>query len=467
MSISVLIVAVITLSACGSQATPTPETITIVETVEKIVEVEGESVTVVETVETVVTATPEPTASPYDENAPIEVWLDATRMVECEYYLEMYPEKKDLVTCSLSDRGAFANQILLFNNIGEGWPDVIFGEPRVVSLWADAAHDYAADLTPWVPQEIIDTFGDNNNQCIYDNRMICLRHDLAQMGLWYDQVVLDELGIGIPETMEEYLALAQQVAAEHPGEGYVMGSIGGAQEWIFRASQCPVQFEVDLGHIRIFDPDDPRCVRAAQMMDDLWATGTFLANPLSGEMYELFGSKVAFVDHASWYGQHVMKPNYPPEMVDAGRVGYALNPVFEEVGEPWTGAWGGSGWAMSKHTKNPQLAIEVLIFMATGPWHGTDATTFPAYPTQNVIWGETVAKDPFYGENPFPNMVTMAPMISPDVTHGRLLAASWTAFSEKVLNPMIAGDTTAVDALPAWSEEMKNLALPAGFVVVD
>ncbi len=81
-----------------------------------------------------------------------------------------------------------------------------------------------------------------------------MRHDLAQMRLWYDQVVLDELGIGIPETMEEYLALAQQVAAEHPGEGYVFGAVDARLKVLFRASQCPIQYEVDLGHIQIFDP---------------------------------------------------------------------------------------------------------------------------------------------------------------------------------------------------------------------
>lgn len=32
-----------------------------------------------EKVEVVVTATPEPTQSPYDENAPITVWIDADR----------------------------------------------------------------------------------------------------------------------------------------------------------------------------------------------------------------------------------------------------------------------------------------------------------------------------------------------------------------------------------------------------
>lgn len=52
-----LIIVSLVLVACG---TPTPEVITVIETVEKVVEKEGEKVTVVETKEVVVTATPEP-----------------------------------------------------------------------------------------------------------------------------------------------------------------------------------------------------------------------------------------------------------------------------------------------------------------------------------------------------------------------------------------------------------------------
>jgi ABC-type glycerol-3-phosphate transport system substrate-binding protein len=467
ISASVLLVAIVALTACGPQATPTPETITIIETVEKVVEKEGETVTVIETVETVVTATPEPTASPYDENAPIEVWVDAARMPEAEAWVAAHPDEANLVNFTQADRGQMANQILLWNNIDEGWPDVVFGEPRFVALWADAAHDWTADLTPWVPQEVIDNYGDNLSACRYDGRLTCLRHDLAQIGLWYDQVVLDELGIGIPETMEDYLALAQQVAADHPDEGYVMGSIEQGVESIFRASQCPLQHEVDLGHIQIFDPADPACVRAAEMMDAMWATGVFVNNSYSGDLYGKLGSKVAFIQHASWYGQHIIFPNFPEDLRADGRIGYAKLPKFEDTDDNWTGAWGGSAWSMSRHSKNPQLAIEVLTWMAAGPWNGTDATTFPAYPPENKIWGAALAEDPFYVENPFPTMVEMAPKIWTGITEGRMYVDMWSSFSELVLNPVVSGEMTAVEALPVWSERLTQLAGPLGFEVVD
>ncbi|MDF1513469.1 MAG: extracellular solute-binding protein [Anaerolineae bacterium] len=464
MSIAVLLAALVALSACG---TPTPETITIIETVEKVVEKEGETVTIIETKETIVTATPEPTASPYDENAPIEVWVDAARMPEVEAWREAHPDKSDLVNVTQADRGGFANQILLFNNIGEGWPDVIFGEPNLAAQWSDAAHDYTADLTPWIPQEIIDNYGDNLSQCYYAGKLVCLRHDLAQMMLWYDQVVLDELGVGIPDTWEEYRDIALQIAAEHPGEGYVVGTVATSEQWLFTASMCPMVHEIDLGHVEIFKADDPNCIRAAELLDELWEAGVLLASPYGGEIVEGFGSKVAFVPHASWYGQHVILPNYPEELKTAGRIGAALLPKWSDQEVRWTGAWGGSAWEMSKHTKNPQLASEVIIWLATGPWNETDATTFPAYPPANKVWGEQLATDPFYVENPFPNMEEMAPLIWTGVSTGRMLSSMRGAFTELVNNPMIAGERTTVESLPIFRERLLELAGPQGFEVVN
>jgi ABC-type glycerol-3-phosphate transport system substrate-binding protein len=464
ISLVVFLVLLMGLSAC---ATPTPETITIVETVEKIVEKEGETVTVIETVETIVTATPEPTASPYDENAPIEVWVDAARMPQVEAWRAAHPDKSNLVNVTQADRGQMANQILLWNNIGEGWPDVVFGEPRFAALWSDAAHDYVADLSLWVPQEIIDNYGANLSECYYAGRLICLRHDLAQMVLWYDQAVLDEIGVEIPTTWEEFLAIAQDLEANYPRGEYVMGTVTQSSEWLFRSSECPMVYEQDLGHLTVFDPADPNCVRAANMLDALWDAGVLLANHSGGDIVQKFGTKVAFVPDASWYGQHVMFPNYPEDLKAAGHVGAAELPKFAAQEINYTGAWGGSAWVMSKHTKNPQLASEVLIWLATGPWHETDATTFPAYPPANKIWGQKLATDPFYVEDPFPVMEDMAGKMWTGITQGRMYVNWWNAYSELVANPLVAGETTALDALPALHDRLVELAGPAGFEVVE
>jgi len=225
LTIGLLMLAVLGLfAAC---ATPTAETITIIETVEKIVEVEGEKVTVIETKEVVVTATPEPTANPYDENLPIEVWVDAARMTAIDLWKEANPDKAHLVNATISSRAQFPMQVLFFNNVGEGWPDAMFLAPRQTMHVADAAHDWPGDLLPWVPQEIIDNFAEGAlDPCMQGGKLLCIRNDLAQTMLWYNVPIVEDFGYDVPETWPEFLDIARDVAENH--EGYYMGSMTNA-----------------------------------------------------------------------------------------------------------------------------------------------------------------------------------------------------------------------------------------------
>ena len=473
--LTVTALAALLLVACA------PQTVIVKEIVTQVVEVEKEvtkivaGTPVVEKVietkvvqqEVVVTATPISPEAMYNDQAPIEVWVDAARIVQLDAWREAHPDKADLVNVTQADRGAVTNQILLWNNIDEGWPDVVFAEPRFAALWSDAARDFVADLSDWVPIEVIETYGANLSECYYVGRLVCLRHDLAQMMLWYDAEVVKELGVEIPETWEEFLDIAKFINANHPDEGYIMGTVTTSNEWLFRASECQMVYEEDLGHVRIFDPDDPKCVRAAELLDQLWELGVLLPSPYGGDIVEKFGNRVVFIPHASWYGQHVMKPNYPEDLKAAGRVGAALLPKWKDQDQRWTGAWGGGGWVMSKHTKNPKLASELIVWLATGPWHGTDATTFPAYPPANEVWGAQLARDSFYVEDPYPNMNIMAPLIWPGINQGRMYVSWWNEYGTIVNTPLVNGERKVMESLPLLRESLVNLAPPAGFEVIQ
>ena len=344
------------LVSCGPA--PTPETITIIETVEKIVEQEGESVTVVETREVVVTATAEPTANPYDDNSPIEVWVDATRMLAIDLWKEAHPDKADLVNATISDRALFPQQVLFFNNVGEGWPDAMFLAPRQTMHVADAAHNWPGDLLPWVPQEIIDNFAEGAlDPCMQNGQLLCIRNDLAQTVLWYNVPIVEEFGYDVPETWGEFLDIARDVAANHPG--YYMGSMTNATMLFFQPSQCALVEEVDIGRARIFDPADPNCVRAAELVDELWSLGVMSAGFNDAEMTQAANEdRIVMLIGPSWFGEHVFggKENSTYYQTADGQLGVALTPKWPDQDTHWSGAGGGGSWAMSRHTKNPKLA---------------------------------------------------------------------------------------------------------------
>ena len=159
-----------------------------------------------------------------DDKAPVTVWIDAARKPAADKYLATHPDKKDLVKFEIVDRGQFGAKVLLFNNAGSGWPDVVFAEPNLQQYVAAPSHNFPVDLTPLVSKDIVDKFVPGALDPCYttDKKLICLRNDLAPNVLWYNKKLMDEFGYTVPTTWEEYIALSDKVAKEHPG--YVMAS---------------------------------------------------------------------------------------------------------------------------------------------------------------------------------------------------------------------------------------------------
>lgn len=455
----------------ASCATPTPETITIIETVETIVEQEGETVTVVETREVVVTATPEPTANPYDDNAPIEVWVDAARMAAIDLWKEAHPDKADLVNATLSDRGQFPQQVLFFNNVGEGWPDAMFLAPRQTMHVADAAHNWPGDLLPWVPQEIIDNFAPGAlDPCMLDGKLLCIRNDLAQTVLWYNVPIFEEFGYEVPETWDAYMDIAVDVAENHPG--YLVGFMSWIENMYFWPMQCSIVEEVDVGHVRIFEEDDPNCLRAAEFVQELWDLGVMGAGWNDAEMTRAANEdRLVMLIGPSWFGEHVFggKENSTYYQTAEGQLGVALTPKWPDQEKHWSGAQGGGSWAMSRHTKNPKLASELLIWLTTDVgFQGENATTYPAYAPAVDVWAEKkIGINPLYAFDPMPVLKEAAGYIWTVRTEKRFADTMMAAFAQFVTNPAIAGDQTIPEGLPALREELINLSPTLGFAVID
>jgi multiple sugar transport system substrate-binding protein len=472
IGIALLLVMVAALGAC---AQPTPEVVTVVETkvVEKVVEKEGEVQTVVETkeveVEVVITATPEPTASPYDESAPIEVWVDSTRLEAMDMWVELHPDQADLVNVSQYDRGQFANQVLFFNNVGEGWPDVIFAEPRYVSQLADAAHNFAGDLTPWVPQDVVDGFAPNSlDPCIIDGKLYCLRNDLAQGILYYNIPLMEEYGYEIPTTWDEYVAIGEDIAAN--GYDLIIGSVGDvwSLQMYFGASECPMTDRRSLTQF-CSNPTHENCVRAAEMIDYLVELGVLATiRPLDPAFVEQYVAtdKMLMLFEASWFGEYIFGGTEESMYYKSadGQLGMALPPVFEGQEHGWSAAHGGAAWAMSRHTKNPKLASEVIVWLATGEYQHM-APTQPAYLPAAEKWAETVRGNPLYGVDPWPVYEETAGYIWPNwIPDARFPYRP--EVTRLLVDPMVNEGAKLVDQLEPLQEALEPLGAPAGLEIL-
>ena len=85
-----------------------------------------------------------------DENAPIVVWLDETRLPAVEAWKAAHPEQADLVTAEVVDILQIPAKIALANNAGKGWPDVVFNGANLIAMTATERNDWALDLAPYV-----------------------------------------------------------------------------------------------------------------------------------------------------------------------------------------------------------------------------------------------------------------------------------------------------------------------------
>ena len=219
-----------------------------------------------------VTFTPTSAQSATDDNAPITVWIDQPRQPMLDAYLKANPDKASLIKTVIVDREQFPSKVLLFNNTNQGWPDVVFAEPRLVGRVADVAHQFPLDLTSLVSPDIMKDYAGMAG-CTFGDKIYCLRNDLAQFVVYYNKPLMDKFGYTVPQTFDDLQALSDKVAKDHPG--YLLGTFGDGWTFLsfFDASGCPSHELVNDNELKI-DPTDPRCIRAAKLVDHMLANGT-------------------------------------------------------------------------------------------------------------------------------------------------------------------------------------------------
>ena len=397
----------------------------------------------------------------YDENAPITVWIDQDRQPYIDAYKAANPDKADLIEEAIVDREQFPSKVLLFNNTNQGWPDVVFGEPRFVGRVADAAHNFPLDLTPWVDADVLNNY-DGMAGCTFGDQIFCVRNDLAQYVLYYNKPLMDEFGYAVPTTWEEYQDLSDKVAAEHPG--YLLGTFGDG--WTFLAyfdpSGCPSHELVDDNTFKV-DMSDGRCVRAAKLVDHmianktLWNTDYFDATFVQQQN----DNKVLMVPMASW-AWGVFNGTY--YLTAEHQLGVAPPLKWEDQEQAIDVAQGGAGWMVSRHTKNPKLATELIVWLTTNEDLWSTIPNFPAYKPIQSLFQDQVSGNDIFANDPFPAMQEAAGLLGP--------LDKWPRFDlisplTEVVKGAYQENATIESVLNMVAEKLTPLAQTEGYEVVN
>jgi maltose-binding protein MalE len=275
--------------------------------------------------------------------------------------------------------------------------------------------------------------------------------------LWYNKKTLDQWGYQVPTTWEEYQALGEKVAKEHPG--YLIGAVGdtNSQESYFWSSQCPAQQLVNPTTLRV-DLSSSDCTRMAKILDPLIADKSVSTQGFFTQGFD--GSKVVMAVGPSWYGQYLFNSAFK---TPAGQIAAAAPLKWAGQSTTYTGDVGGGVWMISSHSTNIKSATDVATWLTTAPENLQGAPTYPAYVAGAKVWLANPTNKGYFAN---------------DVSNVFLAAANqvWTGWSNTKFSDAIPWSNTVLPALtagkslteilPAWQTAIENQAKSVGYAVV-
>jgi multiple sugar transport system substrate-binding protein len=405
-----------------------------------------------------------------ESSSTITVWVDADRQAAAKAFQAANPDTKiKVVTYDGSANGSnsFRTKMQLFDRAGRGWPDVVFSSQNNDAAWASQKNGgqqaFAAVLDKGlVPKETLGNFTKGSlDPCTVDGRVYCLRNDLAQAVLWYNKPLLERFGYALPTTWEEYQALGEKVAKEHPG--YIIGTAGDAwtPEVYMWASKCRANDVTGPKSVTV-NTDSAECKRAASMLDTLRDNKTVpVVSVFTPEFLKKYSGKVLMMPGPAWYAGAIF---HNPESLDtpAGQLGVAAPLAWKGESAAVTGNVGGGTWFISSHSKNLKAAEKFVQFVTTADDYQVNAAPgYPAYAPAADKWIAKQEASKYY-----------ATSLKPVEAAASQVWSGWgyPTFSQeaiwaKTMTPGITGGKSIVDLLPTWRTAIENQAKVNGYVV--
>jgi ABC-type glycerol-3-phosphate transport system substrate-binding protein len=402
------------------------------------------------------------------EGSELTVWADATRVPAVQAYEKAHPDVKiKLVTYSGDANGAtdLQTKVQLFDRSGKGWPDVAFSTNYNDVAWAGSGEKpYAAPLSEnIVPKATLSGFSAGAlDPCTVGGTVYCLRNDLAQGVLWYNAELMKQFGYQVPTTWEEYQALGEKVAKEHPG--YVIGTAGDpwTPEVYFWASQCPAstvssgsgdkQVSVNL--------QDPKCTRMASLLDTLIKAKAVSTDTIFGAGFiKNTASKVLMMPGPSWYGQAVFNSTFK---TPKGEIAAAPPLKFADDSQTYTGNVGGGVWFVSSHSQNLKGASDLVSWITSDDTYQSTAPGYPAVTTAAQAWLKEQTSSGYFSGDVTPALTAAAGEVWPGWSATQY---SHEAIYASTVVPALTKGSTITETLGAWQKAIENKATSLGYTV--
>lgn len=399
---------------------------------------------------------------------PLVVWSDSTRVPFIKAYEKAFPNVKiDLVTYDgdANGDGTMQTKTALFNRVGHGWPDVIFSEQNIdIASLGDKQLHFTGALNGLVPQSVINGFAKGSlADCYVGTQLMCLRNDLAFDVLWYNTKLMSQFGYSVPTTWQQWQALGEKVAAQHPG--YIVGALGNSfDDTIYlQAAQCPAS-ELTGPNTILINTAAPQCTGMASLLDPLLKDGSVPAvGVFTSTFTKKYTGKVLMMVGPAWYGAYLFQPstglNTPKGVLAAA-------PPLKWAGSSTTttGDVGGGLWIMSSHTTQPKAAAALITWLATSWPAQSISTGYPAYAPVAKKWIAQVDSSGYYAKPLGPVFAQAAGEVWAGWSPTRYATdAIWNS----TVTPQLVQGHSVSSELANFGTQLKNYAQSDGYTVVS
>jgi multiple sugar transport system substrate-binding protein len=397
-------------------------------------------------------------------DGPLTVWVDSTRLAAAKLYQKQNPGVKMTIVSYDGDANGsnyLQTKVSLFNRTGKGWPDVVFSSQNNEASWAVASGFLAPLNKGLIPQGTLDGWARGANApCTVNGTVYCLRNDLSQTVLWYNAKLMKQWGYSVPATWEEYQALGEKVAAEHPG--YLVGDIGDtfAPEIYMWAGKCGANQITGPKAVTV-NTTSAACTKMAALLDALVKNKTVsLSSVFSSAFDKSYADKILMLPGPAWYGGALFQGTFKRP---AGETGVAPMPQWSGDGDPSVGNVGGGTWLLSAHSANLKAATAFLTWVTTSDdYQGKLAPGFPAYSAAAKTWLAAQAASGYYANDITGPLTAAANQVWSGWGYGQFSQeAVWAA----TVTPGLNGGKSLVSLLPAWQSAIANYAKADGYQV--
>jgi ABC-type glycerol-3-phosphate transport system substrate-binding protein len=333
---------------------------------------------------------------------------------------------------------------------------------------AQPPFSFAQPLGGLFPQSLISKWpAPSTAQCTINGKQYCVQDNLAQDVLWVNKKLMDKFGYTVPTTWQQWAALGQKVATQHPG--YIIGNIGDSYgHWIYLwANRCPLeQFQ---GSKLLINAADAHCTEMASLLDPLIKNGTVpplsVFTPDFAKKYGGANDKVLMMPGPAWYALALFQQTLH---IPAGQMTAAMPLAWENETPVTTGQVGGGPWIISRHSKNLATAADFVTWATTvfnpDPTGPNARPGYPAYGPLASQWLTGLSTNPYFAADPTPALKAAAGLIWKGwnlVTY-----PDQPVWSNTVVTGLVAGKSLS-SLLQPFGSALAQAAQAAGYQVTS